>query len=185
MKKAGAVVARTIVFPVKLDEKTFRRFAFYDAFRVRLKWRKPVIFCLIFLAFGVIAMLSQKAEGAKLAAVLIVVGIGLPLVYTGTFLSQVNMQCTKYKLKPPRLVYTLTLSHDVLRVHNESKAEEDLVLSWSQVPAAFRRRKCIYLYVTPQKAFLLPENPENCSLEEVWSFLLSHMKAGTCRPKQK
>ncbi len=175
-------MARTIVFPVKLDEKTFRGFAFYDAFRVRHKWRKPLIFCLIFLAFALVAMVSRKAEGAKLAAVLLAVGLGLPLVYIGTFLSQVNMQCVRYKLKPPRAVYTLTLNPDTLLVHNDSKAEEVLVLPWNQVPAAFRRKKVIYLYVSPQKAFLLPETRGNEPLEEVWAFLLSHMKPGTCRP---
>ncbi len=175
-------MAGSLVFPVKLDEKTFRRFAFYDTFRVRRKWVKPLVFCLIFLAFAFIAMISQKAEGGKLAAVLLVVGLGLPLVYTGTFLSQVNMQCARYKLKPARSVYTLTLGPDTLLVHNDQKAEEDLVLSWSQVPAAFRRRKCVYLYVSPQKAFLLPETPGNPSLEAVWSHLLSHMKAGACHP---
>ena len=81
-----------ITVAVKLDEKTFKRFARFDMFALRKKWIRPAVFSLILIAFAVIALLTRKEQSGLIAAVLLVVGIGLPLVYIGTFLSQVNMQ---------------------------------------------------------------------------------------------
>ena len=41
-----------ITIPVKLDEKTFRRFAYFDMFILRKKWIRPVVFFLIMTAFA-------------------------------------------------------------------------------------------------------------------------------------
>ena len=98
-----------ITIPVKLDEKTFRRFAYFDMFILRKKWIRPVVFFLIMTAFAFAALLIRKEQSGMIAAVLLVIGIGLPLVYAGSFLSQVNMQAVSRKLKPARCVYTVTL----------------------------------------------------------------------------
>ena len=102
--------AKTISIPVKLDEKTFRRFARFDMLILRKKWVRPAVFSAILIAFAIIALLTRKEQSGMIAAVLLAVGIGLPLVYIGTFLSQVNMQAVRAGLKPARSVYTLTLS---------------------------------------------------------------------------
>ena len=44
-----------------------------------------------------------------MAAVLLAVGLGLPMIYLGSFLGQVNRQAKANRLTPPRLVYTVTL----------------------------------------------------------------------------
>ena len=110
-----------IVVTVKLDEKTFKRFARFDMFSRRKKWIRPVLFSLILIVFAFIALLARKEQSGVIAAVLLVVGIGLPLVYVGTFLSQVNMQAVRAKLKPARLVYTVTLRYAGIRVVNHKK----------------------------------------------------------------
>ena len=81
---------RQITIPVRLDEKTFKRFSRFDMFRLRRRWVRPVVFALILLAFAALALFSGRAQGGMIAAVLVAVGLGLPLVYFGTFLSQVN-----------------------------------------------------------------------------------------------
>ena len=91
---------RTIVIPVRLDEKTFKRFARFDAFILRKKWIKPLVFSLILVAFSLVALFARKAQSGLIAAVLLTVGLGLPVVYFGSFLSQVNMQAVRLKLKP-------------------------------------------------------------------------------------
>ena len=59
---------KEIVIPVKLDEKTFRRFARFDTFILRKKWIRPVIFSLILIMMaGLIlrsAELMQKVQAA-------------------------------------------------------------------------------------------------------------------------
>ena len=95
---------KEIVIPVRLDGKTFKRFARFDMFRLRRKWVRPAVFSLILIAFAFAALLARKAQSGMIAAVLLVIGIGLPIVYVGSFLSQVNMQALRRGLKSPRAV---------------------------------------------------------------------------------
>ena len=76
---------REITVPVKLDARTFRRFSFFDTFVLRKRWIRPAAFAAILFAFALVALLSRKPQSGLIAAVLLVVGLGLPLVYVGTF----------------------------------------------------------------------------------------------------
>ena len=158
---------RNITIPVRLDEKTFKRFARFDMFTLRKRWVRPVIFSAILIAFAFVALLTKKAQSGMIAAVLLAVGIGLPVVYFGSFFSQVNMQALQQKLKPPRNVYTVTLREEGIRAENNQRQEDALEMEWTAVQKAFRRKGCIYLYVTPTKAFLLPEGQADAPDEEV------------------
>ena len=122
-----------ITVAVKLDEKTFKRFARFDMFALRKKWIRPAVFSLILIAFAVIALLTRKEQSGLIAAVLLVVGIGLPLVYIGTFLSQVNMQAARAKLKHARPVYTVTMRDEGIRIVNDQKTEEPQEVSWDSI----------------------------------------------------
>ncbi len=171
---------RNITIPVRLDEKTFKRFARFDMFTLRKRWVRPVIFSVILIAFAFVALLTKKAQSGMIAAVLLAVGIGLPVVYFGSFFSQVNMQALQQKLKPPRNVYTVTLREEGIRVENNQRQEDALEMEWTAVQKAIRRKGCIYLYVTPTKAFLLPEGQADAPDEEVWDYLTAHMGSEKC-----
>ena len=164
---------REITIHVRLDAKTFRRFSLFDTLRLRKRWVRPVVFALILVAFAVIALLTGKQQAGMIAAVLLVVGLGLPLVYFGTFFSQVNVKAVD--LKPPKAVYTVRLDFEGARVTNDRKSDENISLKWSQLPAAYRARDCIYLYASPIRAFLLPAGQADVSDEELWEYLVKHM----------
>ena len=172
---------KEIVIPVKLDERTFKRFARFDMFVLRKKWVRPVVFSLIMLFFAAVALLLRKEQSGMIAAVLLVVGLGLPLVYAGSFLSQVNMQAARWKLKPARKVYTVTLRDAGITVENNQKKEDLLELDWPAVRKAYRKKGCIYLYVTDVKAFLLPDGQANISGEEVWQYLKTRLGSEKCQ----
>ena len=163
------------IIPVKLDAKTFRRFCRFDTLKLRKRWVRPVVFALILVAFAVVALLSGKEQAGMIAAVLLVVVLGLPLVYFGTFFSQVNMQVARFKLHKPRPVYTVTLNADGVGVVNDQKAEAPVQVPWKEVQAAFRRKDCIYLYVNAARAFLLPDGQCAAPADEVWGYLVKHM----------
>ena len=173
--------AKTISIPVKLDEKTFKRFARFDMFILRKKWVRPAVFSAILIVFAVVALLTRKEQSGMIAAVLLAVGIGLPLVYIGTFLSQVNMQAVRARLKPARSVYTLTLSEAGIHIENNQKKEAPQDLDWTSACRAFRRKNCIYLYITPQKAFLLPGSQASVPDDELWDYLKKHLGTEKCR----
>ena len=172
---------KTVTIPVRLDEKTFKRFARFDMFSLRRKWIRPVLFSAILIAFAFAALLIRKEQSGMLAAVLLAVGIGLPVVYFGSFLSQVNMQSLQRKLKPARRVYTVTLRESGILVRNDQRREDPLEMDWSSIQKAFRRKGCIYLYVTPAKAFLLPDGQADVPDEEVWHYLEEHLGEEKCR----
>ena len=172
---------KTITIPVRLDERTFRRFARIDMFSLRKRWIRPALFSLILIVFAFIALLARKEQSGMIAAVLLAVGIGLPVVYIGTFLSQVNMQAARRGLKPARNVYTVRLRNEGILVTNSQKKEDPLEMDWESVRQAFRKKGCIYLYVTAAKAFLLPNGQADVPDQEVWQFLTEHLGHEKCR----
>ncbi len=170
-----------IVIPVSLDEKTFKRFARFDTLRLRKKWVRPAIFAGILIAFAAVALLTRKPESGMIAAVLLTVGLGLPVVYIGMFLSQVNMQALRRKLGKGRRVYTVRLTQDALRVQNDQKKEETLAVPWKETQRAFRVKGCIYLYVSAARAFLLPDGQSETPPEDIWQYLIRRMGAEKCK----
>ena len=170
-----------ITVTVKLDEKTFKRFARFDMFSRRKKWIRPAVFSLILIVFAFIALLTRKEQSGVIAAVLLVIGIGLPLVYIGTFLSQVNLQAARANLKPDQPVYTVTMRDEGVRIVNDRKAEEPQEVSWDSIHRAYRKNGCIYLYVTPSKAFLLPSKQADAPDHEVWDFIRKRLGEDKCK----
>ena len=167
----------TITIPVKLDEKTFKRFARFDMFILRKKWIRPAVFFLIMTAFAFAALLIGREQSGMIAAVLLVIGLGLPLVYFGSFFAQVNVQVERHKLDPPRRVYTVRLSREGVNVVNDQKDEPPLDVPWKDVQAAFRAKGCVYLYVNAARAFLLPDGQADADPAALWALIEKHMGA--------
>ncbi len=164
-----------ITIPVRLDAKTFKRFSRFDTFVLRRRWVRPAAFALILVAFALVALLSGKEQSGLIAAVLLAVGLGLPLVYVGTFLSQVSHQAGRLRLDAPRLVYTVTLDFDGVRVVNHLKKEDPQCVKWADTRAAYRKRGCFYLYLSPVRACLLPFGQADVPDDAVWDYLRRHM----------
>ena len=172
--------SREITISVRLDARTFKRFSRFDMLRLRRRWIRPVVFALILIAFAVVALLAGKEQSGMIAAVLLVVGLGLPLVYFGTFFSQVNMQAVNQGLEKATAVYTVRLNADGIRITNDRKEGELVELPWKQVPAAYRDKGCIYLYASPARAFLLPSGQADVPDDDLWAYLVKHM-GSKCR----
>lgn len=172
---------QVITIPVKLDEKTFLRFARFDMLHLRRCWVKPLIFALILCAFATVALITRLPQSGMIAAVLLVVGLGLPIVYIGMFLSQVNMQAAQWKLGKGRNVYTVKLSAEGFQVTNDRKQENTGIVPWNKAAQAFRRKDCIYLYATPAKAFLLPAGQADVPDETVWKMIENGLGSTKCK----
>ena len=112
-----------------------------------------------------------------IAAVLLVVGLGLPLVYFGTFFSQVNMQAIQRGLGNGLRAYTVRLDFDGFSVTNDQKQEPPVTVKWKDAPAAFRARDCVYLYASAARAFLLPNGQADVDDDALWTYIVEHMGA--------
>lgn len=166
---------RQITIPVRLDAKTFRRFGWFDTFRLRRRWVRPAIFAAIMLAFAAVALFSKRPQSGLIAGVLAGVGIVLPAVYVGSFLAQLNAQIRLRKLDTPRRVYTVKLDFDGLRVSNDQRKEGEQFVKWQDAFAAYRAKDCVYLYVSPVKCFLLPDGQADVPDDELWDYLTKRM----------
>ncbi len=173
-----------IIIPVRLDARTFKRFSRFDTFSLRRRWVRPAVFALILLGFAFLALLSRRPQAGMIVAVLLAVGLGLPLIYIGTYFSQVNAQVLQRGLDSPRHVYTVTLDFDGLRVETAQRKESPLVMKWPDVQAAFRAKGCVYLYANAARAFLLPDGQASVDDDALWAYLEAHM-GDRCRSRSR
>lgn len=169
---------KTITAHVKMDEKTLRRFAFFNDILLRGRFIRPLVFAAIMLTFGIICFSARREGSVLLGTVLTVIGLGLPLVYFGTFFAQVKGQAKKLRLSPPRAVYTLAFGANGVHIKNDMRQEEEVDLPWDKAFAAYRRRQEIYFYAAPTRAFILPDGQADASPDELWAMLEARMPEG-------
>jgi len=94
-------------------------------------------------------------QGAVLlGTALLIVGIGLPAVYFLNFFLSLRKHAFDKGLSTEKYVYTLELSNDDgITVDNDY---EHAVYPWEQVFHVYRNTNASYIYITPQRAFLIP-----------------------------
>lgn len=159
----------------RIDEKTFRHFALFDTFRLKKHWRLPTIFAVIMVGFGVVCYCSGKPQSGLLGTVLTVIGLGMPAVYIGTFLSQVKKKAQALKLEKPRAMYTVVLEEENVNIHNDFRQESNVILPWDKVWGVVRVKNAIYLYATAARAFILPDGQADAEPDEIWQYLRDHL----------
>ena len=87
-------MSQTISVSTTMGEQGFRDFAVFDAFHHRKAWLRPAVFAAIMLAFAAVCLsqLGKRPGAGLLAAVLAIVGIGLPVSYFYSFFRSVSRQ---------------------------------------------------------------------------------------------
>lgn len=162
---------QTLTIPSRIDAETFRRFALYDTFTRQGRWRAPALFAAILGASAAVCFfMRDRQEGAALlGGVLLAVGLGLPAFYIANYLWSVRKQGRR--LDSAKIAYTLHLKEaGLLVVAGQERAE----FPWEGIHLACRVRGCIYIYVSPQRAFLLPDCGQS---EAAWDLLLEKVPA--------
>ena len=160
-----------MIIEANLTEKIFRKFTMFDMMRRRKVWRSPATFASILSVSAAICFLMHHVEGAiLLGTVLLIVGLGMPLVYFATFFSSLNKQILELGLKRPRVFYTLTLTEksDGIGVHNE---KEQASYKWKDVHHVYRDTLATYLFMTPTRAFILPHTSVEEGADALWQLM--------------
>lgn len=177
-------MAKPIEIHVRLDARTFRRYCAFDALRRRRAWFMPVLIAMLAITAAVGLLLFGHGQ-ESLAGVLMGLGIAVPLIFFGLFLIQVEVQVSRQKLKDAPPVYSLTLKPEGLGVRNDQKEESEIELPWEKLWAAFRNTDAIYLYATPERAFILPNGQAGVSDDQLWSALCRYLGKERCLPVHK
>lgn len=160
-----------MTIPVNLTEEAFRRFTVFDVLKRRKAWRPPVVFASIMAVSAAICYWMNHVDGAILLGnVLLTIGLGMPVVYFITFFSSLRKQVLKHGLSRPQLVYTLELTHKAegIVVSNE---KEQATYQWKQVFHVYRDTIATYLFMTPDRGFILPHTCIEEGPEELWKLL--------------
>lgn len=164
---------------VELTGTEFRRFTLFDVLRRRKLWRGPVLFALILGISAALCFTKSDTQGAILLGnVLLTVGLGLPCVYFAYFFSSLSRQVRQQGLTRPQKVYTVTLTEKSQGILADN-GKEQLPYAWKSVHHAYRSGTATYLYLTPQRALILPhtcvEDPE-----ALWNLLTKKMPREKC-----
>ncbi len=157
---------------VLMTEAVFLRFTTFDVLRRRKMWRAPVIFAAILSLCAAVCFLMRRVQGAVfLGTVLLIVGLGMPVVYFVSFYFSLRKQVRILGLKRPQNVYSLELSREKKGIHVTNE-RETADYEWKRVFHAYRDTLATYLYLSPVQAFVLPHTClENEEPEELWALL--------------
>ena len=141
-----------------ISEKIFRDFTIFNILKRLKYWKSPVIFASILTLSAIICFVMKTVDGAVLlGSVLLIVGLGVPAVYFISFFLSLNKQVKMQNLNPPRCAYTIDIldKDDGIFLSNE---KELVTYRYKQVYHIYLTKECLYLFMTPQRAFLLPYN---------------------------
>lgn len=159
-----------------IDRQTFLRFAMYDNFIRKRAWRSPALFAAILTGFALICFAGRRthAQAALLGGVLLGVGLLLPLTWFGMYFFSLLRQAKRSGLSADRPQYFVTLSPEKLHVE---KGAEQADFPWAGVFLACRVKGCLYLYVSPTRAFLLPDCEKT---ERAWALITAALPGESC-----
>jgi len=141
---------------VIIDDKIFKNFSMFESFHRRRAYLSPLIFAAIMSASAITCLLM---DAILLGAVLLIIGLGLPSFRVSKIFRAINEQIRILDLKNPKTVYSLhfTDTAEGIEVTNHGEGEEPLRYKWKEIYGAYRVKKCVYLYVLPEKAYILPD----------------------------
>lgn len=165
---------------VQMTEAVFRRFTMFNILKLRKMWRSPAIFAGILGGCACVCFLMHHVDGAvMLGCVLLLVGLGMPLVYFATFFSSLKKEVLKHGLSRPQNVYTLTLTPKAqgIGIRNETEQAD---YSWKDVFHVFRDHDATYLYMTPDRAFILPHDCIPEGPDALWELVTKKLPADRC-----
>ena len=143
----------------KISDEIFTRFAMYDTFVRRRKWKAPALFLALMGGFALLCftVLRGREQASLLGTVLLSVGLVLPAVWVLMYIVSVKSQTKKLGLNRYIAQYTVEFSEDGIRI---VKGRESAELGWENVDVLVRDKGCSYLYTDRGRAFLLPDCAE-------------------------
>ena len=160
---------------VHLDEREFMKFSWFDALRHKKVWCRPALFAAILGAAATACFVLHDRRGAVLlGSVLLVVALGLPAAYFLSFFLSLRRQGAG--LAGGKYIYTVEL-YDDDRGITVDNGDEHAAYSWEQVYHVYRTETASYLYITPQRAYLIPHDCVGKDIGRLWALIQRRVPA--------
>ena len=156
---------------VRLNQKDFMKFGWFDAFRHKKLWRRPALFAAILGAAAAVCFVLHHRNGAVLlGCVLLVVALGLPAAWFLSFYLSLRGQAQAAGLSGGKYAYTLELRDDDRGIVVDNGTEHT-AYPWEQVFRVYRNETASYLYVSAQRAFLIPHDCVGGGADGLWKLI--------------
>ena len=156
---------------VNLSAAQFRSFTIFDVLRRRKQWKGPALFALILGCSAAICYSMSDRQGAVLLGnVLLFIGLGIPCAYFAMFFASLHRQILDKGLSRPQKVYTITLTEAAEGIQ-ASNDREQMTYAWKSVHHAYRALTATYLYLTPERAFILPHTCLEGDADDLWKLI--------------
>jgi len=169
----------TITISSRIDTKTFRDFAVFDTLIRQRRLVSPAIFSGAFLIFALICFLmrGRAPQASLLGFVMLGIAVIMPAAYLFMFYNSISQKAKELHLNTARHCYTLRLTDapDGIAIDSAIQKTDTVRFHWDKVHHAYRTRTCIYLYVSPRQAFLLPDHQATVGPDQLWDYLGSHL----------
>lgn len=179
----------TITISSRIDTKTFRDFAVFDTLIRQRRLVSPAVFSGAFLIFALICffMRGRASQAVLLGSVMLGIAIIMPAAYFFMFYYSISQKAKELHLETMRHCYTVCLTDapDGITVDSAIQKTGTLRVSWSQIYHVYRTGTCIYLYISPRQAFLLPDHQANVGPDQLWSYLGSHLPSEKLTDRRK
>lgn len=166
---------------VTMTEEIFRRFTIFDMMKRRKVWRAPAVWAAILCPCAAVCFFMSRVRGGALLLgwLLLIVGLGLPFSYFAAFGNAMKQQILSQGLKRPRVVYTLVLTEKAKGI-SVSNEKEHADYEWKYVHHAYRDKLATYLFITRERAFVLPHSCVEEGEDALWELLRKKLPDGRC-----
>lgn len=157
----------TLLIQSRITPEVFREFAVFDTMYRRKRYRRPLLFAAIMAAFACVCFTQQSrsAQAILLGSVLLLVGLGLPAAYILTFLWSVRKRAKQQADAPA--AYTVALSPERVVV---TAGKERAEYAWKDILYVYRIRRSTCLYVSADRAYLLPVS-DRSEEDKLWALI--------------
>lgn len=164
---------RVYTVDVWIDAGIYRAFSIFDTIRKDRKWVRPVLFAGAFILFSAasFSMRGNAKQATLLGTVLLIIGLGVPLAYFGSYFALLKKRVDKLKIKTTkRHAYCVTLSEDAgMRV--QTPKGEETAYPWDGIHKAYLLPNAVYIYPEVSKAYILPKEQAGDSFQDIWRLI--------------
>ena len=171
---------RQIDIPVRLDPRTFRRYCAFDALIRQRRWYWPALLSMLLITAALAGLLGWLPMSGTVSGLLMGLGLAVILLNAGLFVLPVELQIARQRLKDRPMVYALVLDGDGVRVSGDQRDEPPVSLPWDGLWAAYAHRGDVYLYVSSERALILPNGQASVPPDALWSFLEDRLGREKC-----
>lgn len=159
----------TLLIQSRITPEVFREFALFDTMYRQKRYRRPLLFAVIMAVFACVCFTRQghNDQAVLIGAVLLIVGLGLPAAYILTFLWSVRKRAKQIPPVDAPAAYTVELSPEGVVV---AAGKERAEYGWKDILYVYRIQRSTCLYVSANRAYLLPASDQR-EEDELWALI--------------